>query len=544
MMKKQIVIVICSILVCAFVSSAWGQTHESYRALLSKQVASPKIPGPEHLRDYVSAGKLRLGLNDAILLTLQNNSDIRIRESTVENAKFSLLGAYKPFDPTLQTILNGNRNSYLGFNLTQTQGTFSELTQSVQATYSQMFQTGTNIQVQLLSSRNSSNSGFTFINPYYYSTLNLQFSQHFLRNRWRFENRAPLILARNNLQQSRSTFEAEVNDAVLLAVIRYWTVIGARGNLEVFQKSLEAAEATYQHDKRALELGALPPLDIYRSEADVASRRVQVIQAEYALKQAEDDLRFTIGAEQDPYIQALDLDLTERPELEGELRNTDEAAALREALAHRPEVQAAQHALQYDETNVRLAHNHLQPDLSLTGFYQSTGVGGNEFSLTTGQLAATGGVGTSFHQLFGFGYPGYGASLTLTLPIRNRAAQADLGSALVNRHRDLYSSQQVREQVTLDVSNAVHRLEVAKLTLVAGTTALDLAQKTLAAEQRKAELGAQSVFFLLDAQTRVATAEANLLQAQINYRTAVATLDHAIGHLLDAYRVQLADLTP
>ncbi len=540
-MKNRIVV--CSLLILVAASSAWGQAHESYRALLSRQVASPKLPGPQHFRDFVSGGKLRLGLNDAILLTLQNNSDIRVRESTVETAKFSLLGAYKPFDPTLQTILNGNRYSYLGFNLAQAQGTFSQLAQSAQATYTQSFQTGTNVQVQFGSTRSSDNSGFTFINPYYYSTLNLQFTQPLLRNRWRFENRAPLILARTNLQQSRSTFEAEVSDAVLAAVTRYWNVIGARGNLEVFQKSLDAAETTYKHDKRALELGALPPLDIYRSEADVASRRVQVIQAEYALKQAEDDLRFTIGAEQDPYVQALDLDLIEKPEPQGELRNADQSAALQDALAHRPELEAAQHALRYDDTNVRLAHNHLQPDLSVSGFYQSTGVGGNQFSLTTGQLTSTGGLGSSFHQLFGFGYPGYGASLTLNLPIRNRSAQADLGAALVNRHRDLYSMQQVREQVALDVSNAVHRLEEAKLTLAAGTTALDLAQKTLTSEERKAQLGAQSVFFLLDAQTRVATAEANLLQARVNYQIAVATLDHAVGHLLDAYRVQIADLT-
>ena len=79
---------------------------------------------------------------------------------------------------------------------------------------------------------------------------------------------------------------------------------------------MEAAEATYKRDKRALELGALPPLDIYRSESQVASRRVQVIQSEYALKQAEEALRLIIGANQDPYFQALDLELTETPDPE------------------------------------------------------------------------------------------------------------------------------------------------------------------------------------------------------------------------------------
>ena len=191
-----------------------------------------------------------------------------------------------------------------------------------------------------------------------------------------------------------------------------------------------------------------------------------------------------------------------------------------------------------------MAQNHLQPDLSLTGFYQSSGIGGNQYSLVIpGQIVSRGGLGTSVNQVFGFGYPGYGATLTLNLPVRNRAAQADLGSALVNRHRDLYSERQVREQITLDVNNSVHQLEVAKLTLEAGKTALDLAEKTLSADQRKYELGSETIFFLLDSQTRLATARANLLQAQIDYQNAISAVDYATGGLLDAYQVQVAEIS-
>ncbi len=191
----------------------------------------------------------------------------------------------------------------------------------------------------------------------------------------------------------------------------------------------------------------------------------------------------------------------------------------------------------------RLAHNHLKPDLTLSGFYQSNGLGGNEFSLTTGALISPGGLGSSFNQVFGFGFPGYGATLTLNLPIKNRGAQADLGNALVSRHRDLYAAQQVREQIMLDVSNSVHQLEEAKLTLAAGKQALDLAQKALAADQRKYALGAETIFFVLDAQTKLARAESDLLQAQITYQIAVADVDHATGGLLQPYHVQIAELS-
>ena len=533
-----------TVLFCLIFLAHIGVHGQSYRNLLRPEMRSPKLFGPLHLHDYVHDGKLQLSLHDAIVLTLENNSQIQVQEAQVEAAKFNLLDAFQPFDPTLQSADFVNRYSYPGFSQIQGPGTFNQLSHQGQFTFSQTFATGTNLQVQLNGSRYSSNSGFYFVNPYWDSSLNVQFTQPLLKNRWRFENRAPLIIARRNLQQSRATFEAQVNAALLQTVRQYWDVVRARGNVEVFQQSFDAAQASYNRDKRALELGALPPLDIYRSQAEVAARRVQVIQAEYALQQAEDALRFTIGADQDDYIAALDLHLTEQPEPLGELRVIDIGTALQEAMQKRPEVEAAKQALQGDDVSVRLAQNHLKPDLSLSGFYQSSGVGGNQYSLINpGQLISTGGLRSSLNQLFGFSFPGYGATLTLNMPIRNRAAQADLGSALVLRHRDLYSEQHVREQITFDVNNAVHQLEEAKLSLEAGKSALDLAEKTLSADQRKYELGSETIFFLLDSQTRVASARASLLQAEIEYQNALAALDYATGSLLDVYQVQLADMS-
>jgi len=527
------------LLVLSSLISARGQSLENYRTFLTQQVRSPKLPGPQHLRDYVRDGKLQLSLHDAIVLTLENNSLIQVQEASVETAKFSLLGSYGTFDPKLQSLYTAGYASYPNFGQIQSAGTSNATNQTFLANFTQTLQTGTNVVLGLNNFNSSSKYGSIPLN-YDQSFLNLQITQPLLRNRWLFENRAPLIVARKSLQQSRSNFEAQVSQDLRMAITAYWAVVGARGNLEVFQQSMEAAQASYAHDKRALELGALPPLNIYRSEAEVASRRVQVLQAEYALQQAEDLLRFTIGANQDDYVHALDLDLTEKPEPTGELRTIDAGTALKEALGKRPEVQSAQLALEKDDTNVRLAHNHLLPDLQVSAFYQGSGVAGNTFA---GISTTPGGIGASLNQLFTFGFPGYGGTLTLNLPIRNRAAQADLGTALVARHSDLYSMQQVREQITLDVNNAVHQLEEAKLTLEAGKTSLDLAEKTLAADQRKYQLGDETVFFLLDAQTRVAGAKQSLLGAQIDYRNAVAYVDWATGNMLEAYQVHIADMT-
>jgi len=522
--------------------------ENDYHSVLSEHVLSSRLSPPEHLGDYVADGKLRLRLRDAILLTLENNSNIRLEEVPVENQKFALLATYGPFDPSLQSIFLANRSSSPGYSQLQGVGVSSNailnfLTQSGQITYTQTFQTGTIVQASLASAKNSTNSGFYYFNPNFNTNLSLQFTQPLLRNRGWFPNRAPILIARRNLQQSQANFEAQVSDIVLQVITGYWQVVQAKGNLEVQQKSLQSAEASYQRDKRALELGALPPLDIYRSESEVASRRVQVIQAEYELKHAEDSLRLIVGANQDPYYQALDLDLTEKPEPVGALETADIETSLQQALKNRPELAAVGYALANDDTSIRLAHNQLQPDLSLQGSYQTAGLGGDQYNLITNQLLARGGLVSSFGQLFGFGYPSYGATLTLNLPIRNRSAQANLGTALVSRRGDLYTQRNFREQISLEVRNAVHQLEQAKLTLAAGETAVDLAEKSRGAEQRKYELGEGTIFFVLEAQTELAQAELARLQSQVGYQLAIAAVDHATGNLLGPYQLEIAGLT-
>ena len=532
------------IFILLLTAPGWAQKGEGYGDFATPQVRSGKLGMPEHLRNYVVGGKLKLSLQDAVVLTLENNSFVRIQETQVEFSKFSLLGAHSPFDPVVTGSYNGNNTTSPPLSNIQNTGVTipaKSITRFGQFNYSETFETGTNVQAGLSSNHSSftSSPGVTGVfNPSVSSTLSLQFTQPLLRNGWLFANRAPLVIARRNLQQSRATFAAEVSNNILQAVGQYWSVVEARGNLDVAKSSLDAAEATYKRDKRALELGALPPLDIYRSESQVASRRVQVIQSEYALKQAADALRLTIGTDQDPYFQALDLNLTEKAEPEGELRIIDTAAALQQALTRRPEFDAARAALANDETRIRLAHNHLLPELDVTGLYASNGLGGTQFN-STGQTATNSSLG----QLFGFNYPTYGAQLSLSLPLKNRSAKAELGSALVSRRGNLYSERQLREQVTLDVGNAVHQLEQAKLSIAAGKEAVDLAQKSMAAEQRKYELGQGTIFLVLEAQTELAAAKQSLLQAEVGYQLAVASVDHATGGLLEPYHVQIAELT-
>ncbi|MGC1418384.1 MAG: TolC family protein [Candidatus Acidiferrum sp.] len=508
---------------------------ETVLGISGRQKPAAPLFAPRDLQDHVVAGKLVLSVDDSIRLALANNTDIHLDHYQVETAEDNLRRMYAPFDPLLTSSFGDQRAKSPTSTQLQGASILDTLTQQTQVGYSQTFQTGTNFQGSFLAEKNSTNSSFNFLNPSIATTLQFAVTQPLLRNRGLFPNRAPIVIAQNNLKQAHASFLGEVNDIILQILGNYWNVVLARENLSVQQKSLEEAQKSYDHDKKALSLGALPPLDIYRSESQVASRRVGVIQAEYAVKQAEDQFRQGIGADLDPAIRVLDLELTDRPEQVGAAPTIDISTALARALANRPELEAAHQALAADELSIRLAHNFLKPDLELSGYYSGNGVAGNEAGVSNT------GLGTSLNQSFRFTYPAYGASLSLSLPIKNHNAEANLADSLVSRRHDQYQERGTTQSISLEVTNAVHALEAAKLGMAAAKVAVDLSRDTLHADERKYELGAETVFFVLDSQTQLAQAELNLIQSEVSFQLAAAQLDHATGDLLEHHHVQIVE---
>lgn len=506
-----------------------------WEQIFTPQRPVTQLPDPEQLESYVNDGKLTLSLQDAIRLTLLNNTEIKINRSQYEQAAMAVLRAYSPFDPLLTANFRPVRSTQPTTSQLQGAQTLSDLQQPFGAGYSQTFYPGTNLQVRFNTNRSTTNSTFATFNPSFSSSTTFQLSQPLLRGRGWTVNRAPIVVARRNVDQSRASFEAQLNDALLSVINQYWALVQAQKSLAVVRDSLRLADESYKRDKRALELGALSPLEIYRSEGTVAQRRVQVIQAEYALKPLEDQLRRTIGADLNDRVKALDIVLTENAEVAGDLPIPDMAEALKIAMAKRPELEALRLQVANDDTNAAVARNNLKPDLTLSSFFTSSGRGGNQ--ILTGGTLVPGGWSDSLDQVGSFSFPTYGLSLDLRLPIRNRAAQADLGTSLISKRQSLYQLRQRQQIIHEDVKNSVHRVEESRLVIAAADNARDLAKKTLAAEQRKYELGAQTIFFVLDAQNTYQQAEQNYLQALIGYQRALAQLDRATGNLLEKNRV-------
>ena len=541
-MRAFLAAIICT-LICGTALRAQNTSPlESYLGISRRLKPAPPLPTPQGLQDHVVDGKLVLSLDDSMRLALANNTDVRLDHSQIEFAKDNLVRAHSLFDPAASSSFTDSRTKTPAINQIQGASIPDTLSQSTTLGYIQTFQTGTNFQTLFSNNKLSTNNSLSLLNPSLSTALQFTITQPLLRNFGLFPNRAPILIAQRNLKQAHANFTAEVSNIILQIIGDYWNVVLARENLNVQQKSLGEAQKSYDHDKKALSLGALPPLDIYRSESQVASRRVGVIHAEYTLKRASDQFRTDIGADLDPAIRALDLDLPDQPAPLGDLPSADIATALAAALANRPEFEAVKQQLASDDLSIRLAHNSLKPDLELSAFYSGNGVAGDQPNPTPPPaFLQRSGLGDSLGQAFRFTYPAYGATLSLNLPLRRHAAEANLADAMVSRGRDQYVERKTNQSITLEVTNAVHSLEEAKLTMEAAKVAAELAKDTLHADERKYELGAEPVFFVLDAQTQLAQAELNLIQAQVNFQLAVAQLDHATGDLLSHHHVQISE---
>jgi outer membrane protein TolC len=291
--------------------------------------------------------------------------------------------------------------------------------------------------------------------------------------------------------------------------------------------------------QQQLDLGALSPLDIYNPKAALAAAEVDVSQAKFSLAQTEDMLRKQIGADLDPDVRQLPVVLTETVDLgASESLATDREAAVQKALTINPAVLQATQKLDYDDLGIQSAKNGLLPNLALTASYTTNGQGGMYYpstSLIGGEpaLPVSGGIADALGQMFGFGYPTYRAGLTLSLPIRSRAASAQMANALVQKKSDALTLRTQQQSIRLNVLNAVTALEGSKESLNLAVVQRDYSQKNADAMMEKYKLGAETNQNVIFAQRDLATAESAVVNAQVTVRKSLLNLLTQTGELLD-----------
>jgi outer membrane protein TolC len=492
----------------------------------------------EGLNERIVDGKLHLRLKDFLELVLKNSTDINLTRLDVYTAADQITAAKAPFDPSLVGGFNTLRS--IAPESTQISGasTLSDLEQTSTLNYQQVLPTGETLIAGFTAIRSTSNSEFSFYNPNIAGTFNFQFTQPLWQGRTALEFKTPLLIARSQLVITSEQSEETIADTVSLAAQQYWEAIRARDNIKVEQQTFELAQKSYAHDKQALDLGALADLDIFQSETQLAERKRDLIGAQFSYQASLDGLRRFMGADLTPALRNTEIVLEDDPAaLPSKIAILPFEEALTGAMEARPRLSAARRRTSLDDLNARLARDLLKPRLDLTLNASANGLGGNSLPVITPLgvtiPAVNSGLGTALGQLFAFNYPSYGGGLQFTFPLRNSSAAGQLADALVNKTRDRYSERQIQQQIVLDVRQAIDAIELAKATIDAATTARDLAKKNVDAEQQKYDLGTITAFEVLDSQSRLASAESALLNANVTYQEAYISYERATWKLLD-----------
>ena len=504
------------------------------------------------LSAHIVDGKIHLVLKDFLSLVLQNSPDIQLTRLDVYTPADQYISAHSPFNPTLNLNFNAVRSvtpfsssiagSATGGQFTLPE-TFNILSQSSTLSYQQLLPTGQTIAASFNATRSS---GDSYPYPSLFGVLNFQITQPLLQNRTNLQYLTPIRVARTELLITAKQSEATISNAMAQYAQQYWDAILARENIRVDQQAMDLARKSYAHDKQALDLGALSKLDIFQSESQLAERERTLVQAQYQYTTLLDGLRRLIGADLTPEMRNTEIVLDDDPStLPDKSTILPFEEALAQALKARPEAVAAAAAITVDDMNARASRDQLRPQLNLGLQGGSSGPGMNQ--LAPGSVLGTSGegpqpgLGTTLQQMLSFTYPTYGFSLGAVFPFHNSTAQASLADALVSRARDRYRQRQTQEQITLDVRQAIHLIELANATIQAGIRARDLARQNVDAEQEKYQLGSITAFELLDSQSRLADSESALVGAYVNYQEAYISYERATQTLLTSFGM-LVDL--
>ncbi len=502
-----------------------------------------ELQPPVKLKDSVADGKLSLSLKKYIELVMANNTDIAIQMLSVESPKNAITRAFATWDPQAVASFSDTKSSTPSTGALAGASTVVSLSQPANFSYSQTLPTGMQYAVSFGATKSTTNSSFATLNPALSSNFTVSLSQPLIRNRGEYVNRLNLMMARSRLKGAEYNLRGNILIMLNAAENAYWDLVQAHENLGVQESARKLADDSLKLSQKQLELGAISPLEIYNPQQQLATADLAVSQARFQVEQAENAFRRQIGADLDPDVRKLPIEVTETADLPLDTVNYDAEKEVDKALAGRPEIKAALQSLDIDDLSISQAKNEILPDLSLNALYTTQGVGGIFYQRTNvfdnsgaaSQIvtAIPGGFSDALSQMFGLGYPLYSAGLTLRLPIRNHQASADMADARVSKRRDALNLRTTQQQVRLDVLTAMTNLESSKDSVRLAIVARDFAQKNLDAENQKYQLGTGQVQFVLQAQNTLAQAESAVVTNQVGLRRSILNLLTRTGDLLD-----------
>jgi outer membrane protein len=511
---------------------------------------SPGIGGPNGpllttlTASSTPAPAVNTNLSDVALITQQQN-DLSVTGAI----PLSTGPAIPQYDPALSGQVNWAHQSTPEFNPLIT-GSSNWLVSNIingSVGWAQGFSPGTQVSMTFDDSRLTSNSDRYTYNPILSSSLGLAITQPLLRGFGIELNRRFIHIAKNNEKIADLVFRQQVIDTVAGIARLYTDLVSLNEDVKVKREAMRLAERLYEDNQNKVQQGQQAPIEVTRAQAQVASNRQALISAEGLVQQQELILKTAItrgglanGAIRSAHIIATNTLTT--PETEP-VRPVEDLIA--EALRGRPDLAQAGIQVENSQLSLKGSLNALRPELDVVGTVQNGGLSGDINSagsaLTPGVALYPGGNGTALGQIFRNNFPTYSVGIQLTLPLRNRVAQADAVRDQLQVRQTQLRRQQFEDQVRLEVADAYVAMLQAGAAYEAAVQSRVLQEQSVKVEQKTFDVGLATNYLVIQYQTFLAQAQSSEVAAKGAYAKAKIALDRATGSTLFINQVSIRE---
>ncbi len=448
------------------------------------------------------------------------------------------------YDRAITGQLNWNHQTTLQTTMSYGVPALAANTTLANAGVQQAFSSGAQASLTFNNNRQTVNALTTLYATYTNSNLGLTVTQPLLRGFGSGLNRRFIRIAGNERRITSLLFRQQLTATVYGVVRLYTDFIALFEDEKVKQETADLALKLMEDVRAQVDEGTLAPIELTRATAQVYSTRQDLITAGGLREEQEALLKnvLTRTGNQDPALRdarIIPTDTLSIPEAEA-VRPIQEA--VQDALARRPDLGQARLQIENSQIGLEGAKNATLPQVDLVGIAQNNGLGGvlNPFSPNqNGPLVA--GYGGILEQLFSRKYPTYGVGLQVSLPLRNRVAEADLARDQLQMKQSQIRLTQAENQARLEVEDATIAMRRARAAYDSATRARQLQEESLAAEQAKFEAGASTSFFVIQYESMLAQARSTEVAAKSSYVKARAALARATGTILEEYGISESD---
>jgi outer membrane protein len=490
------------------------------------------------------------------------------------------------FDPIISTTQCGWSHGNIPVNNPFTSGTgttsilgLTENFAGCDIGYSQGFHTGTNLSVTLNMPRTTTNSPQVFFNPALNPVLTATLTQPLLNGFGLLPNTRYIIEAKNSIKVANSSFAQQIITTVTQTSIDYWELVYDRGNVGVEEAAVAVSQKLYEDNKKQLEIGTMAPLDVLTAESQLASDQQALIVAQTTKLQQEtvvlNDISKNLLAKDLAGIEIIPTTPITTPEV---VENIPLQDAVQEAWHKRPELYQADLNLQNAKIEEKVSKNALLPSLSAYVQYQAQGLNGNAVNLNqtatafapdlnapllygdgsavlvgglpvyggtptaynTTETITKGGLGGALTSMFENNFPTYSLGLNLTMPLRNRAAQANNARAQLDERMEEVQKRQTENTIAINVRNQMIALQQGRASVMSAEKARQLAQQTLDSEQKRYQLGSSTSYQVVLRSRDLTIAQGTALRAQANLAEALVNFNQAMGRTLEVHNIQVS----